>query len=100
MDSMNENVIEFLRGQKIATVTVCSQTKLNTRIKKLSKERPEECQIEHKNQDGSIVAHIPTKWIKINPTRVLSEEEKQKLRDRAAKFGFKKQSNEDDDEEV
>ena len=92
MDSMNENVIEFLRGQKTATVTFCSQNKLNTRVRKLAELKPEECQIVAENSDGSIVAHVPTKWIKINPTKELSEEAKQKLRERAAQFGFGKKA--------
>lgn len=80
---MNENVIEFLRGQKTATVTF-SQRRYINRIKKLAKKRPDECEIKKINSDGSIVAHIPTKWIRINPPRViiLSEEERIKRRER------------------
>lgn len=75
MEAFNENVIEFLKGQKTATVTLCSNLKLNTRVKKLAEQRPDECQIVHENTDGSIVAHIPVKWIKINPSKIMTEEE-------------------------
>ncbi|MBO5197413.1 MAG: hypothetical protein J6B85_02675 [Lachnospiraceae bacterium] len=75
MDSMNENCIEFLRGQETATVTF-SQGRYLARIRKLAVERPEECQITAENPDGSIVAHIPTKWIKISPPRKVSEEQR------------------------
>ena len=75
-ENMNENVIEFLRNEPVATVTF-SQGKYITKIRKLAKRFPDECQITHENQDGSIVAHIPVKWIKINNTqREMTEEEK------------------------
>ena len=75
-ENMNENCIEWLRNEPVATVTL-SQGKYITKIRKLAEKFPEECQITHENKDGSIVAHIPTKWIKINnPQRVMTEEEK------------------------
>lgn len=98
--TMNENVIEFLKGQKNATVTLCSQTKLNTRVKKLAKERPEECEIIVENNDGSIVAHLPVKWIKINPSKILTDEEREKLRQQAIeRFSNKKDIDLDDNED-
>lgn len=81
-ENMNENVIEFLRNEPVATVTF-SQGKYITKIRKLAEKFPEECQITHENKDGSIVAHIPTKWIKINnPQRVMTEEEKRMAAER------------------
>ena len=75
-ENMNENVLEWIKNEPVATVTF-SQGKYITKIRKLAKRFPDECQITHENQDGSIVAHIPTKWIKINnPQRVMTEEEK------------------------
>ena len=75
-ENMNENVLEWLKNEPIATVTF-SQGKYITKIRKLAKRFPDECQITHENHDGSIVAHIPVKWIKIsNPQREMTEEEK------------------------
>lgn len=75
-ESMNENIIEFLRNSNTATVSFC-QGKYVTKIKKLAERFPNECQIVAENNDGSIVAHIPTKWIKINnPRREMTEEER------------------------
>lgn len=75
-ENMNENVLEWYKNEPTATVTF-SQGKYITKIRKLAEKFPEECQITHENQDGSIVAHIPVKWIKINnPQRVMTEEEK------------------------
>lgn len=80
-DMVDENVIEFIKGQKIATVTF-SQRKYITRIKKLAEQRPEACQIVAENEDGSILAHIPTSWVRINPSKVMSEKEKEELVER------------------
>ena len=78
---MRENVIEFLRDQKQATLTLC-QRRFIKKIERLAKTRPEECVIESRNKDGSIVAVVPVAWIKISPSRQLSEEHRQKLAER------------------
>ena len=76
MDRCIENVIEFLENQQRATVTF-SRGRYKTRIRKLAKSRSEECQIMAENADGSLCAHIPVAWIKINPTLELTEEQRQ-----------------------
>jgi hypothetical protein len=80
--AVNENCIEFLRNQETATVTFC-QRKYITKIKKLVEQYPDECEIVAENPDGSIMAHIPTKWVKIsNQSRNLSDEERQAIAER------------------
>ena len=79
---MNENVIDWIRDSKYATVTF-SQGRYITKIKKLAEKYPDECEIVAENKDGSIMAHIPVKWILIsNRSRDLSEEERQVIADR------------------
>ena len=82
MDRCVENVIEFLENQERATVTF-SQGRFKSRIRKLAAERPEECEIVAENKDGSLCAHIPVKWVKIKPTKQLSEGQR---RERAERF--------------
>lgn len=77
-----ENVIEFTTGSKRATVSF-SQGRYKTRIKQLAKSHPEECEIVAENQDGSLCAHIPVKWIRINPSKELSEDERERLSNHA-----------------
>lgn len=78
-----ENVISFLKGSDTATVTF-SQGRYITKIKKLAEKYPDEVQICSENKDGSIVAHIPVSYIKINNSkREISEEERELLRERA-----------------
>ena len=75
MEGCIENVIEFLRDEKRATVTF-SQLRFKTRIRKLAESHPEECQIVSENKDGTICAHVPVSWVKINPERNFSEEQR------------------------
>lgn len=78
-----ENVISFLKDNKIATVCF-SQGRYISKIKKLAEKYPEEVQITAENKDGSIVAHIPVSYIKINNLkREISDEEREMLRERA-----------------
>lgn len=81
-EDIHENVIEFERNYSRATGTFC-QPRYISRIRKLAEERPEACQIVAENKDGTIVAHFPTEWIRINPPRELSEEEKNRLSEHA-----------------
>jgi len=80
-----ENVIEFMLDEKTATVTF-TQGRYITRIKELAKKKPDECKITRTNRDGSIVAHIPVSWVKINPTIELSEENRKERSERMRKL--------------
>lgn len=75
---MNENVIEWLNGQDKVTVTIAANGRFRKKIIKLAEDRPDECDVII-NKDGSICAHIPLDWIRINPTRELSEAQKEVL---------------------
>lgn len=79
-----ESGIEWLRGSDRATCQFI-RGRFATRVKRLATKHPKECEIVAENKDGSIVAHIPVTWIKINPTRELSEEQKKEIRKRFEK---------------
>ena len=79
-----ENAIEWLRDRKRATVSF-TQGRMITKIKKLAEARPEECQIVAENKDGSICAHIPTRWVKIVPSRQMSESERKVMEEKMQK---------------
>lgn len=81
-----ENNIEFTQNSKTATVYF-AQGRYISKIKKLKEKYPDEVIICVENDDGSIVAHIPTKWIKISPCkREISEEQRQAAAERLKKF--------------
>ena len=73
-----ENNIEFMKDDPRATVSFSQQRYIN-RIKQLAKKFPDDCEIIAENSDGSICAHVPTAWIKINPPKQISDETKEKL---------------------
>lgn len=70
-----ENSIEWQKDTTRATLTL-SQRRTITRVKKLAEKHPEECEIVAENKDGSIVAHVPVSWIRINPGRELTDEQR------------------------
>ena len=82
-----ENVLEFISGTRTATVTFTNQKHIN-RIKKLYEERKDDFKYFKENEDGSICAKLPLKWIKINAGskegRVMTEEQKEAARIRLA----------------
>ena len=86
-DLEQENAISWLKNSDRCTVTL-SQGRYISKVEKLAKKFPEEVQIVARNK-GSIVAHLPVSYIKINnPKRELSEEEREMLSERA-KYNFK-----------
>ena len=79
---MNEFVIEWLKGSQHAGVTVPSGTAFKSKLLKLAREHPDEVKIISENEDGSIFAHIPVKYVKISPPRKISEEQREAARKR------------------
>lgn len=80
----SENVIEWVKDAKRATLTL-SQRRTISRVKRLAEKYPDKCQILAENKDGSIYAHIPVSWVRINPERELTEEERKRRSDVARK---------------
>ena len=82
MDS-SENVIDFITGERTATVTFTNRKHIN-RIKNIYEERKDDFKYFRENPDGSVCAKIPIKWLKINPGskegRVMTEEQKEAAR--------------------
>ena len=78
-----ENMVEFISGTRTCTVTFTNQKHIN-RIKKLHEERKEDFKYFVENDDGSVCAKIPLKWLKINAGskegRTMTEEQKEAAR--------------------
>jgi nucleoside-triphosphatase THEP1 len=81
---MNENVIEWLTGSDSVLVTL-NQKKYISKVKKLAETR-EDVVIKAENKDGSILASLPLKFIKISPPRQMSEEQRNQARERLKKY--------------
>lgn len=82
---MSENVIEWLRGDSTVTVTFCSNNKYNSKVRKLAEQFPNDVEIVADNNDGSIMAHVPLKFIKLSAPKQVSEETRELLRERLAR---------------
>lgn len=78
-----ENAIEWLDGQTVATVTLCSQ-KLRNKVMRLAEQYPDDVEIraEPESNGGTVVAHIPRKWVKISPPpkREMTDEQREAAR--------------------
>lgn len=81
MENLKENVIEWIKDEDAASLTL-TQNRHKTRIEYLAKKYPKDCKILNRNNDGSIFAHVPLSWIKINPPRNLSNEQRKNLADK------------------
>lgn len=96
----HENVIEFEKNAKVATVTFC-QGRFVSKVAKLAKEYPNEVEIKSVKK-GSIVAHLPADWVKISPPKKVkpkdyTEEERKAIGERLA-LGRAKRSTESAEE--
>lgn len=79
MKIKEENGIEFFKDSKTATMQF-SQKRFINRIKSLAASRPEECQIVAENMDGSILAHVPVRWVKIVPVAFRTDRQREQAR--------------------
>ena len=81
----NENCIEFLNNQHPITVSFCMQKWIN-KVKKLKEEHPDDVKILAENEDGSICARLPIKYLKISAPRKVSDEQRQAASERFKKL--------------
>lgn len=81
---MQEFAINWIKGDKIASVTAPSSTALGNKILRLAEER-DDVTIVRQNKDGSILANVPVKWIKIGAPRKMSEEQRAAAAERLRK---------------
>lgn len=72
MEKCMENVIEWIRDEKRATLSL-SQRRTISRVKQLAEQYPEQCQIVAENKDSSVYAHVPVSWVKLSPPKEVSK---------------------------
>ena len=83
-----ENNIEWVTGDSTISVTLTSQRHI-TKIRRLAERKPDEVKITT-NKDGSIYATLPLSYLKFNPPMNLTEEQKEKLREKAKMMNEKR----------
>jgi DNA integrity scanning protein DisA with diadenylate cyclase activity len=79
-----EVAYNHIEGEKNGTICA-TQRKWITKIKREAAKHPKQVIIKTINHDGSVVAEIPHTWFKISPPRVMSEKNKEKMRERMSK---------------
>lgn len=72
-----ETIIVFNEAESEAAVQTYNG-KLTRRLEQLERDRPDEVSRDHQ---GDYV--IPKTWIKINPTRIMTDEQREQLAERA-----------------
>lgn len=92
---MNEFVIEWIKGAEYAGVTVPSGTALKSKLLRLAEQNPDEVKIIAENNDGSLFAHVPVRYVKISPPKKVSNEQKEAASERFRQMWKDKQGKED-----
>lgn len=64
--------INWIKGEKIASVVAPSGTAMCNALKRYAEERPEDVTIRATNPDGSILAHVPAAWVSIRPPKQMN----------------------------
>ena len=80
-----ETIINFNEGDKTAGVYTHNRA-LRHKLEKLARERPEDCRLKNVSRDGEAVDYIiPKSWVKITPTRILTDERREAMAETARK---------------
>lgn len=85
-----ETIINFNEEEAKASIYTHNVALLH-KLEKLAQERPDQCRLERVSHEGRAADYsIPKAWVRIRPTRQLSEAEKEQRR----KAGFARKTNE------
>lgn len=91
---MSEFVIEWIKGNDYAGVTVPSGTALKSKLMRYAQERPDEVKVIAVNKDGSAFFHIPINYVKVSPPRKVSEAQREAAGERFRKMWEEKKGEE------
>lgn len=87
--------IYWIKGENKASITLPSASSLGRKILRLAESHPGEVKIDKINDDDSIMAHVPVKYIKVSPPRNLTEEQRAAAKERLLAARVKKISEDD-----
>lgn len=76
-----ETIITFNEQEKTAVIYT-HNTALCRKLDKLADERPEEAKRLRTFPDGGREFEIPKRWVKVNASRILTEEERERAQER------------------
>lgn len=82
-----ETIINYNEAEKTATVYTHNKS-LRHKLERLQQDRPDECRLEKESRGGAAVEYIiPRAWVRVNPSRVVSEAQREALDKARAKRG-------------
>lgn len=87
--------IYWIKGETRASISLPSVSYLGKKILSLAELHPEDVTIDKINDDGSIMAHVPVKYIKVSSPRNLTEEQRAAAKERLLAARIKKISEDD-----
>lgn len=87
-EAIRETVYEHAAGSPTFTVSAVERWSV-TMLSRLAAEHPDEVEITSRNQDGSLVAHVPFEWMRIVPKRKVSDKQRAASAERLAKYHSK-----------
>ena len=76
-----ETIILFNEGDQQAECFTYNK-KMISKLTQLAEQRPDQVRLVFNNQSGGIAFSVPKKWIKINPGRTYTPEQRAKLSER------------------
>lgn len=82
-EKMNEFVIEWIKGNSVASVTCPSSSQLAGKIRKLAEKSKEITVISDTN--GALFAHVPVSCVNIRKPNEMSDEQRQAAAERLKK---------------
>lgn len=77
-----ETIIGFNEAEATASVYTHNGA-LKRKLEKLARERPADVQLSRRYPEGAVEYTIPKRWVKVNAGPVLTEEERERRRERA-----------------
>ena len=83
-----ETTVNYTDADSVATV-MSYNADMASRLKKLLAERPDEVTLVWESE-GGVEVRVPKKWIKIIPSRELTEKQREHLADMQKRFGYKR----------
>ena len=98
---MREYSVEWVQGRDYAGVTAPAGSRLKNQVLKCSEENPD-VTIQTQNEDGSIFAHVPLSYVHVRfaPPREISDEQREKARNRMNEMWRMKKENEKKEEKA
>lgn len=79
---VKESSIYWVNGEKVVSFMAPRNTKLARKVLRLADSKPDDVKIDRVNDDGTVFAHFPLKYLKITPPREMSDEQKSMMAER------------------